>query len=188
MKFSQLIAALYLILIISACSSSKGTVKNDNLSISKIINSNTSSSNLIISIPSKWREIKDNYNQLFDVWLVNKKNNAVIAFIPINFSENLLELSNPEKMEIIEQIIINKKKSSLDDFEIVDQQKELTKYEKSTLKYRCDGNIHNSVIFGKGNNYYECVAYFKNDYTPSSVEIYGLIKTQNLIIDNSKLK
>ena len=113
MKLFNLFFISLLVLIFFGCSSSTETTKTDETdqisdSSPKIITSD----NINIIIPPGWKEIEDNNEQVFEIWLINKFENAVIAFIPINLSHNLESSSEQSEFDIIEQILITKKKTS----------------------------------------------------------------------------
>jgi hypothetical protein len=184
----KIISILISLFLISGCSSSIEIAKSNNKSNHKSITTHTASSNLGITIPSGWREIKDNHEQLFDIWLVNDQNNAVICFIPIYLSDELIKKPFEEKLNIIEQIVINNKKSSGEDFQFVQEKNEVTKYQMKSIKFEFEDDIKNSILFGSKNNFYECLAYFKNDYNPTHTEIERLIKIQEKIVGNSSFK
>jgi hypothetical protein len=184
----KIISILISLFIISGCSSSTEIAKNYNKSKHKAITTHTASSNLGITIPSGWREIKDNHEQLFDIWLVNDQNNAVICFIPIYLSDDLKNKPFEENLKIIEQIVIINKQSNGEDFQIVQEKKEVTNYQIKSIKFKFEDDIKNSIIFGSENKFYECLAYFKNNYNPSPIEIERLIKIQEKIVKDSSFK
>lgn len=188
MKLFKLLFTLLIISIISGCSSSQESTSNDKLPEPTLIPTQTSSSHLEIKIPIGWREIKDNKDQFFDIWLVNNENKAVIAFIPIYLTDNLIKKTEDEKLELIEKIVINKKKSSVDNFEIVDQKKTDFYANSKSLKLRVENSFQNSIIYGNGKNYYECLAYFSDEHSPDESEISTLINIQENIVKDSKIK
>ena len=83
-----------------SCSSSTETTKNNiSISPSKKLHNNS----LHFTVPSGWREIKDNSDRLFEVWLINDQSNAAISFIPI-YLHNIDENSVDENLNIISEI------------------------------------------------------------------------------------
>lgn len=123
MKLYKFFLYFLLIIFINGCSSSSESTSEKNYPELKSTPTHIFSSNLEITIPNGWREIKDNHNQLFDIWLVNNQNNAVICFIPIYLSDDLVEKSYDEKLDIIKQIVKNKKQSNVENFEIIEEKK-----------------------------------------------------------------
>lgn len=177
-----------MIAVIVSCSSTQESVKFEKHPTIKRIPSHTSSRHLDVKIPIGWREIKDNREQLFDIWLVNDENNATISFIPINLADNLLQNTEEEKLAIIEKIVINKKKSIIDDFEIVEQKEMNFNQISKSIKFLMNGDIQNSIIYGNGKNYYECLAYFSEKHSPEEEEIEYLIEIQKQIVSKSIIK
>lgn len=188
MKLFKFLSTLLIIAVIFSCSSSQKSTSDEKLPEPTLIPTQTSSSHLEIKIPIGWREIKDNKDQLFDIWLVDNENEAVIAFIPIYLTDDLIKKTEDEKLELIEKIVINKKKSSVDDFEIVDQKKSNFYTNSKSLRLRVEDSFQNSIIYGNGKNYYECLAYFSDEHSPDESEINNLITIQEQIVKDSKIK
>jgi len=173
-------------LIISACSSSTESTSENKLS--SPVETYYTSNNLKIVIPHGWKEIKDNHEQLFDIWLVNDNNNAVIGFIPITIDESVKSNSIDEQLDIIEIIIRNKRKSTSSKFEIIEENKIVSDYYIRSLKFNIDETMQNSLLFGNGENFYESLAYFKIDYKPTLPEINNLIEVQKQIVMDCSIK
>ena len=184
LKITIIILSLFLI---SGCSSSSESTNNSTYPNSKSTTTLAASSNLAITIPEGWREIKDNHNQLFDIWLVNNQNNAVICFIPIYLSDDLTKKTFEEKFKMIKQIVINNKKSITKDFQIVEDKNEVANYQMISIKVEIEDVIQNSILFGSENNFYECLAYYKNGFNPNSSEIELLIDIQEKIVAESSI-
>ena len=102
-------------IILAACSSQ--TTKNS--SIEKQYENIAASSNLQIKIPHGWKEIKDNNEQLFDIWLVDDQYNSSIVFIRIYLSEKLNFTRDEDKLDTVADIIMAKKRSTTESFKIV---------------------------------------------------------------------
>jgi len=175
-----------ILIVNSACSSTKDATTNSTLQISS--SSETTSSNLQITIPKGWTEIKDNFEQLFDIWLVNDSKNAAIVFVPIYISENVDIADEQKKIELIKDIVINKRKNEVNTFEIIDENFEGGMYNMHSSKLNVDDKIQNSVIFGKGKYFFECLAYFDNGYSPSTDELNKLAETQFEILKDLQIK
>lgn len=183
MKLKLYIYIVMVLLILIGCSSSKETsVEISNITSKPIY---TKTSNLTIKIPSGWSKIEDNYEKLFDIWLVNKTNNAVIAFIPIHLDENININSEEEGLEIIKNIMVIKKKSSSEKFEIIEEKTVHANYKNNSFKYLINDKLQNSILFGKEGIYYECIAYFKNDYEPDLSDIKDLIQLQEEVLSHT---
>lgn len=168
-----------------SCSSSKKTVSPSNLPTS--ISKTTASKNLEITIPKGWMEIKDNHEQLFDIWLINDAKTASICFIPIKVSENFSGIVNQPNIELVKDIVINNKKKSNIDFEIIEENKLNSEYDMIGSKIKINDNLQNSVILEKDMHFFECLAYFKNVYSPTADEIDSLFETQLEILKNLKI-
>jgi len=187
MILSKLILSIIFVYIHFGCSSTRETTKSDNQVLTNTPKL-TSSINLEITIPTGWREIEDNHNQIFEIWLVNGNNNATICFIPIHIDPRLGEKSYEGNFNLVEQIIINEKKSSGYNFEILDRKVEGNNHLRRSIKYKIDGTLQNSIIFGNGDVYYECLAYFNNNYKASNFEIEQIFEIQENIVQGSIIK
>jgi hypothetical protein len=189
MKLFNLFLISFLVLIFIGCSSSTESTKTDETSFiadssPKIITSD----NINIIIPPGWKEIEDNNEQIFEIWLINKFENAVIAFIPISLSHNLESSSEQSELDIIEQILITKKKNSGVDFELIEERVIGSDYENKSIMYLLDDKYQNSILFGNGIKYYECIAYFHDEYLPSDEEVKDLFATQQEIVSKTFFK
>lgn len=138
--------------------------------------------NIKITIPEGWKEISDNADPLFEIWLINDFNIASIVFIPITLSENNIS-SDGDDLEIISDLLLNKQKSNILNFDLVKKETySVRKLKVAEVKYFAETIIHNMLIFTDGNSYYESLAYFSENYTPSSSEIQKLFETQKKIL------
>lgn len=173
-----LVASLFISCSSSTETSKKGETNAIDDSSPKLITSD----NINIKIPPNWREIADNNEPIFEIWLINKFENAVISFIPINLTHNLVSSDEQSELEIIKQIILTKKQNSGFDFELIEEKVIESEYENKSIKYLVDDKYHNSILFGNGTKYYECLAYFHEDYLPSEEEIEKLFTTQQEIV------
>ncbi len=178
MKFTKIITILTLFIV--GCSSSTNSVKNkDTVSPSKEIKIN----NLRITIPAGWREIEDNSDQLFQIWLVNDENNASIVFRNIHLNE-LSDQTIEEKLNVIAQLILNKRKSFSDNFELLSRSAgKINNLDIFKLRYLLEDKIQNILIVTNGKEFYECLAYFKNDYQPTTKEIENLLDRQEKLME-----
>jgi hypothetical protein len=168
------------------CSSSTETTKTDETDLNtdsppKLITSD----NIKIIIPPDWKEIEDNNEQIFEIWLINKNENAVIAFIPINLSHKPESSEVQSDFNIIEQILITKKQNSGYDFELIEEKVISSEYQNKSFLYLLDDRNQNSILFGNGSKYYECLAYFHEEYLPTEEEIEELFNTQQEIVSNA---
>ena len=174
-----------LFLFIVGCSSTSETSINDIKFLSSSSTpKNITSTNIEITIPYNWIEIKDNNNSIFEIWLINNKANAVIAFIPINLNTelNLDDLST--KLTTIEEMLIFKKKNSGHAFSIIEEEFLSSNYQMRSIKYLIDDELQNSIIFGNNERFYECLTYFSKEYKPSNEDIEELFETQKQIVDD----
>ena len=182
-NFNKLL--LFLPIIFAACSTNPSNHRD---SIDKEYEKITASSNLQIKIPHGWKEIKDNHEQLFDIWLVNDQYNASIVFIPIYLSEKLNFAEEEDKLETVANIILAKKRSTSESFRIESNKKIISPFEAISIKYQINGNLQNSLIFGRENVFYECQGYFKNSSHRGEVDLEELIYLQKEIIKETTIK
>lgn len=190
MKFFNYFPIIILAIIFSGCSSSTETVK---VTETTVVSDNSpkliSSHDIKIKIPPEWKEISDNHEQLFEIWLINKFENAVISFIPINLINHSSESSSDlSEFETIVQIILTKKMNSGLDFEMINEKTIPSEFENKSIKYLLDDQYQNTILFGSGSKYYECLAYFHEDYLPTENEIEELFATQQEVIKNVVFK
>jgi len=169
-----------------SCSSSAEKTQFDINSYKGTSSKFISSPNLEITIPDNWREIKDNQNQIFEIWLINDANNATICFLPITIDQEIP--NSGDNLKLIEKILINKKKNSFPDFKIINISDELIKHSAKIIIYESNEGIQNSIIFGNGRNYYECLAYFKKNYVTEDSEADYIFEIQKRIILGSTIK
>lgn len=183
-RFSILIL-LFILSFFSACSSSSENVKSFSKTITK---PSRISSNLIsIDIPEGWRNIDDNYKKIFDIWLVNDEASAAIGFIPINTDSTFLVLSPKDKLEFIEKIVITKNKINSEEFKLINTKKNLEDRIKIEDRISLNGKTQNLIIFNKEEKYFESIAYFTKNYTPTDDEQSQLFKLQRKIISNLRI-
>lgn len=186
MKLKKYLIHLLLIVIIAGCSSSA-----ESTNTKKVTPPSTafySSNKLNFELPKGWREIKDNHEQLFDIWLVNDSNNAVIGFIPIHLNENINLNSIDEKLDLIEKIIREKRISETSEFEIIEEKRIVSNYPIRMLKFKIENITQNSLLFGNDTNFYECLAYFKKGYEPTWIEFEDLLNVQMKTVSESSIK
>ncbi|MCB0731122.1 MAG: hypothetical protein KDC88_08820 [Ignavibacteriae bacterium] len=185
MKKIEIFLLLFILIFSFGCSSSSETTQN-NTQTSEI--SYITTNNLKVTIPSGWKEIKDNYEQIYELWLVNDNSNASISFIPIILNSELMEKSETEKIELIKKIITTKRQNTADEFELLSEQNMDSKYYMKSLQFIINNSIQNSIIFGDGKKYYECLAYFNKNYQPSDSEIEELFSIQNTVVQSSTIE
>jgi hypothetical protein len=171
-------------IIIYACSSSVETTANKKVYPESSIKTN----NLIVNIPDGWREISDNDEKLFEIWLVNKENTAVICFIPITVNNQIEVKTETEKLDILEKILTTKRTVNADKFEVIESTELDSDYLNRQIKFSINNKIQNSILFGKDKYFYECLAYFDNTYFPSSNQLNTLFETQRVVVINSKIE
>ena len=181
---------VFILLIISACSSSKETTKeeNDNLFSEETVVSPINK--LEINLPLGWKLISDNYEQLFDIWLVNNEKNSSIVFIPLSLSKNFNANTTEEALNNLFEFSKTQKKITGSNFLLLNEVEffELGKGKCRSFQYNNDDRVFNSIIFAIDNIYYECLAYFDSNYEPSSSEFSKLIELQNSIISTAVIK
>ncbi len=173
----------FFFLFILGCSSTSNLDKTN-----RLYKQITASGNLQIKIPNNWIEIKDNHNQLFDIWLVNKKNDASIVFIPIYISEEIVFNNELDKLDTIKEIVLAKKKATSTNFAILEKTNLNNNFISQSIRYLIEGKEYNSIIFGKNNVFYESQAYIKSGNQPSSLSLNDLIEVQEHILKNAKIK
>lgn len=179
-----------ILLIFSACSSSKDTTKEEGDKFPSEETAISPINKLEVNIPLGWKLISDNNDQLFDIWLLNVDKNSSITFIPLSLSKNFELNSSEENLNLLFELIKNQKKISNNNLVLLEEN-ELYKAGNAlclSFQYSIDDNLFNSIIFYLDNKYYECLAYFDSNYEPSYSEFESLIETQNFIILNSIIK
>lgn len=189
MKLQILIFLALVLFISTSCSSSKSTTEEKDISLSTLYHK-TEKANLYYKLPSGWSEIKDNYEQLFELWLVGAKGKSTIIFIPIQFENDLIEDNTFEQLRVLLNIETNIKKASLQNHAILDKPQEFENNDIKfiSMKYIDDGDTKRSVIFGKSNSFYECIAYFENDYEPTEDELNSLFDVQQRVLHSVQMK
>jgi len=187
MKYLRLFIYVILFFLLNDCSSStESTSQDSNAGTSPLIL--IKSSNLEINTPSGWKEINDNHDKLFDIWLVDDEANASIGFIPININDDIDLLNQNEILDFLEKIVITVKNNLAELLDANDEQIFDLKYKVKQIRLVVDDKIQNVIIFGEGDNYFESIAYFHKEYNPTESEIKALIRTQHNIIKHSKIK
>jgi hypothetical protein len=186
MKQKYFAIFLFSSLLILSCSSSKETSQQNNEADAS--ESVITSSHLKIIVPSNWQEINDNYDRLFEIWLVREDNNAVISFIPIHLTDKIDINNETDKLSLMEKIILAKKERNNSDFKLIESKSFPAKYFNKSNKYYLGDQLQNSIIFGNNEVYYECLLYFNNKYEPEESEIDNLIELQQKIIFESIIK
>ncbi|MDX1699791.1 MAG: hypothetical protein R3250_04185, partial [Melioribacteraceae bacterium] len=174
------------VFILFGCGSS--TKQAENVEIVDYRTGIASSPNLSITVPSGWREIDDNKNKIFEIWLVNKENNASIGFIPIHLDKRFGDKSDVDKHKLVVDLLLNKKKSTASDFKVLLNEENSSNYNFTTIKYLTDNKLQNSIIFGTGDLFYESLAYSDNNSDLSESEIEEIFKVQNDIVTTSQIK
>jgi len=189
MILKTLIFFAILLFTLVGCSSSQSTTEKRDVSLSTLYHK-TEKANLFYKLPKGWTEIKDNYEQLFELWLVGPKNNSTITFVPIQFENDLNEMNSSNQLQKLLNVKTNIKKASLKNFIVVEKLKEFenNNIKFGSMEYLDNSNAKRSVIFGKGNSYFECIAYFENDYKPTKIELKNLFDIQQLVLLSIQMK
>lgn len=180
-SFTLFITALILV----NCSSSVDSSISNNGASTKIITLNNY--NLTFNIPFGWNKVEDNYKKIFEVWLVSENNKSAIGLIPIHISNKELLGSEKDKLSIIESIVLNKKKTNAD-VELISNEMKNFNRDAIELRMSVDNDFQNSIIFGENDYYFECLAYFLEEYEPTDEEIELLLKDQAQFVTDCKLK
>ncbi len=183
------IFALILISMLTSCSSSIETTEID---IPSRLSKNTAIANsnkIIVNIPQYWKSISDNSETVFDVWFVNPEKNAVIGFVPLSINKDAGMDNDEDAINLLTKFSLESKKSKGADIEIEDviPTEEINSFFSTSIRYKLDDRNFNSIIFGKDNVYYECLAYFGNAYKPTEEELKKLLDLQTLTISSVKL-
>jgi len=189
MKLKALIFLTIILLVFSNCTSSKKTIVEKDFSLSTLYHK-TDKENLYYKLPAGWSEIKDNHEQLFDLWLVSPNNKSTITFIPIHTKNNLTKATGFDLLQTLMKTKNKIKESSLKNFSPISK---FDKFENNniqfiSMKYLDDGNIKRSVILGKDKSIYECIAYFESSYEPTDDEIAILFEVQQLVLLSLQMK
>ncbi len=146
------------------------------------------SANFKVKIPQGWYSPNENIDKIIDIWLVEEKLSAQIAFLPIN-------LNNFEKGISLKDILnfnLRQKKAELGDnykevipvehfyintIEFISYQY----YDKRNLPIR-------GVYFYIDNRCYECIAAFSEKINPEKANPSILFKVQNSVLNSISLK
>lgn len=180
------IGCFIILLGLIGCASS--TQKSETIETIDYRSDMVSSPNLSLTVPSGWREINDNKNRFFDIWLVNGDNNASICFIPIHLDNRYSDKSDEDKHKLAVELLLSKKRSTAQEFEIILKKEDFRRYNFTTIRYITDSNLQSSIIFGKGNLYYECLAYSDVNSNLSELDLEAIFKVQDEIVITSEIK
>ena len=178
---------LLLLIIISACSSSEETLKVEIPSDLDTYSVNSHLRKFSVNIPENWKNISDNVETIFDIWLISSDDKTVIGFIPLNVDNNVEE---DDKLKLLSKFELEALKSKNADintediFSLID----IEGITASPLMYEIDGKKFNLIVFGKDNVYYKSLAYFGNGYKPTDDEMEDLIDLQELVISSAKFR
>jgi len=147
-------------------------------------------SNLSIKIPLGWHGINDNNKKLFDVWLVSPDKNSSIVFLPLTLEINNEFKSIEDSLNFFYRLMKMQKEKKNDNFELVSETETIAKKNIFMKEYRfkINGNEKQSIIFGKNNIFYECLAFYNDTYTPTRKELDNLFYIQSSIITETKIK
>lgn len=176
---------IILLIAAAACSSSDETTKVEipsDLEDNSVISDSKSFS---VNIPENWKNVTDNVETLFDIWLLSSDDKAVIGFIPVNVNKNIDEVDKIKLLAKFELEALKSKEAEIDNnetFSLINIDGILA----SPLTYQINGKNYNLIIFGKNNIYYKSIAYFSNSYKPTEDEMKDLIELQKLVISSAK--
>ncbi len=189
MKSLSYLLILLLLTTFQSCSISTKTIEEKDITVSKIFHK-SKTTNLFYKLPNGWREIEDNDNQLFELWLINKNNNSTITFLPIHLDSAFTKNSVKENLRLLNITQKKIKQSTLKDFKILTKFDEFSNNEINfiSMKYLDDGKLKQSVIFGKNNSFYECSAYYKDSLAPTDIEINKLFEIQEMVLFSLQMK
>ncbi|PID62544.1 MAG: hypothetical protein CR986_01295 [Ignavibacteriae bacterium] len=169
-----------------SCSSGEQSVKSSQKVNEPKTNISKLKSKIDVQIPEGWYKIDDNYEKLFEFWLVNKEKTASIVFIPINFDSVKTLKNNTEILDFLTKLSLSGKKFTADNFEIISRTNNSLFPSYNEVKFILNNSLQNLIVFSKDKSYFECLAYFNEDYEPTNEEFERLITTQKKVL--SKLK
>ena len=151
---------------------------------------NSENSDLLIKIPANWTEVKDNTNRLIDFWLVSPKKNSAIIFVPITFDKENKSTSIKENLQFLLKTEYQLKQNTINSFVLLNkiQTFHLNNLWFSGFRYKVNGNEKRLILFGNGNKYFECIAYYDNNYKPTKDELKYLFNTQNLVLSTVRIR
>lgn len=186
MNLIKFVAFLLSISLLGGCSSSKQ--HSDHIKQIDYRSPVAISPNLSITVPEGWREIDDNKNKIFDIWLLNKENNASIGFIPIHLDNRFNLKDDRDKHKLVVDFMLSKKRSASADFEVINIEDQYSENEHTSLTYMNEDKLQKSIIFGRGNIFYECIAFSDLNVELSEEEIEEMFRIQREVVTSSKIK
>ena len=188
-KFHLFIIFLGLFTVISCSSAIKTINKKNEITLSnKYYKSEIS--NLLIKVPVGWNEIKDNTNRLIDFWMVSPQKTSSIIFIPINLNLTNEKFSNREKLKFLLKTKYKILQNTSQNFTLLNK---ISPYKIDNIRfngftYKTGKKEKRIILFGNGNKFFECIAYYNKDYEATESEIENLFKTQQLVLSTIKIK
>jgi hypothetical protein len=187
-RFITTITGIILLVSLVGCSSSKKTIKK-NITLSGNYYESVNS-DLLIKIPSGWNEIKDNSEKLFDFWLVSPDRNSAIVFVPVYFNSKDKLLNDRITLEFLSETTKKLKQNTNQNFYILNDipTYKINSFWFNGFMYKIDSNERKSVLFGSNNKFYECIAYFNEEYNPTKNELENLFKVQKLVLSTVQIK
>lgn len=188
-KFPSIILGFVFLVLINSCSTTKRTIESKKIMLSKNYYK-SEDSHLLIKVPSGWNKIRDNSEKLFDFWLVSPNKNSTIVFVPIALDDKNNLPNNRITLEFLSKTTLQLKQSSKKKFLLLNN---IQTYKSNNLwlngfRYKLDNNERKSILFGRDNKFYECIAYFNKSYSPNKNELNHLFEIQSLVLSTVQIK
>lgn len=103
-----------------------------------------------VNVPENWKNISDNVETIFDIWLISSDDKTVIGFIPLNIDSNIDE---DDKLKLLSKFELEALKSKNADINTEDifTLIEIDGITAAPLTYEIDGKKFNLIVFGKDN-------------------------------------
>ena len=190
-RFFIFIVSISFLFIYVSCSSSTESTKRKT---TKILLSNkyyeSEISDLLVKVPTNWTEVKDNTNHIIDFWLVSPQKNSAIIFIPITLDKENKSTSIEKNLDFLLKTEYQLKQNAINNFSLLNkiQTFQLNKLWFNGFRYKVNGNEKRLILFGNENKYFECIAYFDNNYKSTEEELKYLFNIQKLVLSTVRIR
>ena len=181
------ILIFFIVMFLIGCSQTEQLLYDKNYPLTnKIIKSDLS--HFKVNIPQGWYSSNENLDNIVDIWLIEEKLSAQIAFSP-------LTVVNSESGVLLKDVLnfnIRQKKA-----EIGSRYKEVIPVEHFYINaiefysyqyYDLRNLPVRTVIFRINNDYFECIASFSEKINAEKANPSILFKVQNSVLNSSSLK
>jgi hypothetical protein len=177
----------FILILIIGCSTTEQLLYETNYPLTnKIVKSGTL--NFSVNIPQGWFTSKENIDNIIDIWLLEDKLSAQIAFSALNTSNFDKSISLKDVLNFSQR----QKKAELGNKykEVIPNEHfYINAIEYFSYQYFDDNNLPvRVVIFSVNNNFIECVASFSGNIYPEKAKPSTLFKVQNSVLSSMSIK